>query len=225
MNVLKDLIAKHIMSRKYHDTKECVFPGKGSAEEIIDSPSTARTGSLAQSRVRRRSLGRRLAVGLILIVGLFLLYRVIWLTAWYWPYRLICDYLRERLPLAGPWAIETMALLTSLLIFAQAGALISFILFGRHKRLMLYLVLAGVLLHGSLGWYGYGRRIVDEKGQVRARVVERPDGTLKVIDSDFDAETGRRARWATESDMAMLDLQRRGIAVRQVSSAGPFRSV
>jgi hypothetical protein len=109
-------------------------------------------------------------------------------------------------------------------LFAQASAIASFVLFGRHKREMLILVLAGALLHAALGWYGYERVAVDEKGRVRVRVVERPDGSLKVIERDFDPETGRPARWATPGDLVMLDLQHRGLRVERVSASGPFRS-
>jgi hypothetical protein len=170
------------------------------------------------------SFKRRVLVGLAMVTVLFLLYRFVWLTSWYWPYRLIGDYLRARMPLAEPWAIETLALLLATLVAAQGAAILSYILFGKHKREMLALSLAGVLVHGGLGWYSYGRVAVDEQGRVRIRVVERPDGKLKVIDRDFDPETGRRARWATDQDLVMLDLERRGLSVRRVSANGPFRS-
>jgi hypothetical protein len=171
------------------------------------------------------SFRRRVAIGLILLVGLFLLYRFIWLAGWYWPYQLIKDYLRERLPVIDPWAIETIALLACALLVLQAGAILSFIFFGRQTRLMAILIVAGALVHGAIGWYSYSRVAVDEEGHVRMRVIERMDGTLKVIDRNFDPQTGKRARWATANDLVMLELQRRGEQVRQVSPAGPFRSV
>jgi hypothetical protein len=192
-------------------------------EDFLDSMETAAAG-VARSGRRRVSLRRRLILGLLAITGLFLLYRVVWLTAWAWPYSLICDYLREHLPLAGPWAIQSMALALCALLFAQAGAIASFVLFGRHKREMLILVVAGALVHAGLGWYGYERVAVDEEGRVKVRVVERPDGSLKVIDRNFDPETGRRARWATPGDLVMLDLQHRGVSVERVAPSGPFRS-
>jgi len=117
-----------------------------------------------------------------------------------------------------------MALLMALLIFAQGAALLSFVLWGKHRRETLLLVLAGVLLNAGLGWYSHGRVAVDEQGHVIVRVVESPTGVLKVVDREFDAETGRRARIATEADLVMLDLQRRGVKVRRVGKGGPFRS-
>lgn len=171
------------------------------------------------------SFRRRVVIGLILLVGLFLLYRFIWLAGWYWPYQLIKEYMRERLPVVDPWAIETIALLACALLVLQAGAILSFIFFGRQARLMAILIVAGALVHGAIGWYSYGRVAVDEEGHVRVRVIERMDGTLKVIDRDFDPVTGKRARWATANDLVMLELQRRGELVRQVSSVGPFRSM
>jgi hypothetical protein len=170
------------------------------------------------------SIKRRAIAGLLLLAGLFLLYRFIWLTAWYWPYRLISDYLRSRLPIAEPWMIESAALLACALLVAQAGAILSFIFLGRQKRVMIALIIIGAVLHGALGWYAHSRVVIDERGRVRVRIVERPDGTLKVVDSDFDPQTGKRARTATESDLVMLDLQRRGIPVREVGPTGPFRS-
>jgi len=44
------------------------------------------------------------------------------------------------------------------------------------------------------------------------------------VDRDFDVETGRRARIASEADLVMLDLQRRGVKVRRAGKGGPFRS-
>jgi len=157
------------------------------------------------------------------LMGLFLLYRAIWLTSWYWPYRLLHRYLAEQLPMAAPWAINTMAMLMALLIFAQGAALLSFVLWGKHRRETLMLVLAGVVLNAGLGWYSHGRVVVDERGHVIVRVVESPTGVLKVVDREFDAETGRRARIATETDLVMLDLQRRGVKVRRVGKGGPLR--
>jgi hypothetical protein len=171
------------------------------------------------------SFWRRALLGLALLLGLFVLYRVLWLSGWYWPYRLITDYLRDRLPLAEPWVIQTGALLGCALLLAQAGTIVSFVVLGRHRRTMLYLVAAGALIHAALGWYSYGRIAVDETGLVRARVVERPDGSLKVIDRDYDPETGRRARFASDADLVMLDLQRRGIRVHEIGANGPFRSI
>jgi hypothetical protein len=156
--------------------------------------------------------------------SLFLLFRFIWLTGWYWPYRLIHGYLEERLPMAEPWALQTMALLVAVLVAAEMGAIVSFILVGRHGRVVVGLAIAGVLVHGGLSAYSHGRVVVDDQGQVRVRVVEQPDGTLKVIDRKFDPETGRASRWATEADLVMLDLQRRGKRVERVGPEGPFRS-
>ena len=56
------------------------------------------------------------------------------------------------------------------------------------------------------------------------RVVESPTGQLKIVHHDYDPETGQRARRATEADLVMLDLQRRGIAVQRVGKSGTFRS-
>ena len=83
---------------------------------------------------------------------------------------------------------------------------------GKNKRAMLCLSLASAFAHGGLGWYHQGR------------VVERPDGRLKVTEREYDPETGRRARSASENDLVMLDLQRRGVSVTRVSATGPFRS-
>jgi len=171
-----------------------------------------------------RRMRNRAICGVAVLIGLFLLYRAVWLTSWYWPYRLLYRYLAEQLPMAAPWAINTMAMLMALLIFAQGAALLSFVLWGKHRRETLTLVLAGVLLNAGLGWYGHGRVVVDERGNVIVRVVEGPTGVLKVVDREFDAETGRRARIATETDLVMLDLQRRGVKVRCVGKSGPFRS-
>jgi len=202
-----------------------------SQNQVLDAPGSnleAEAASAATAatigRTWLRSFWNRVVVGLVLLSGLFLLYRFIWLTGWYWPYRMIRHYLEARLPMAEPWAIETMALLVAVLIPAQMGAILSFIFLGRHQRLMIGLALAGVMLHGGLSWYSYGRAVVDEQGQVRVRVVERPDGRLKVMDRAFDPETGRHARWATENDLVMLDLQRRGLSVQRVGPQGPFRS-
>jgi hypothetical protein len=171
-----------------------------------------------------RSLRNRALCGVLILVGLFLMYRAIWLTGWYWPYRMLQEYLRHQLPTAAPWAIETIALLLATLIAAQAAAILSFVLFGKHKREMLYLSLAAVLVHGMMGWYSYGRVVVDEQGRVNIRIVESPDGTLKVIDRIVDPETGQPARLATEADLVMLDLQRRNLKVRRVGHRGPFRT-
>jgi hypothetical protein len=174
---------------------------------------------------RRRPIHQRVLLGLGLLAALYLLYRFIWLAGWYWPYRLICDYLKNRLPMTAPWVIESAALVVCVLAVAQAGSIVSFIIFGRHKRLMLGLVAAGIVVHAGLGWYSHDRVAVDERGRVRVRVVERPDGSLKVIDRDFDPETGRPAHWATDADLAMLDLQRRNQTVTRVGLKGPFRSL
>jgi hypothetical protein len=189
--------------------------------------SEAATHSSGLTENGRTWLGvfwKRMLIGLALLGGLFLLYRFIWLTGWYWPYRMIRHYLEDRLPMADPWAVETLALLVAVLIAAQMGAIMSFVLLGRHQRLMIGLALAGVVLHGGLSWYSYGRVVVDEQGGVRVRVVEKPNGELKVIDRAFDPETGQRARVATEADLVMLDLQRRGLSVQRVGMKGPFRS-
>jgi hypothetical protein len=178
----------------------------------------------AAKRPRLSPFWRRVILGVALLAGLFLLYRLVWLTGWVLPYGLISGYLQERLPMLASWQIETIALLVTSLVLAQAGAILSFVFFGKHKRLMLYFSLTLALLHGAIGWYGYGRVAVDERGRVRVRVVEGTDGRLKVIERDYDPETGRPARWATENDLVMLDLERRGIAVKRVGASGPFRS-
>jgi hypothetical protein len=172
------------------------------------------------SKIRNRAI-----FGVVTIIGLFLLYRAVWLTSWYWPYRLLHRYLAEQLPMAAPWAINTMAMLMALLIFAQGAALLSFVFWGKHRRETLLLTLAGVLLNAGLGWYSHGRVVVDGQGQVIVRVVESSTGGLKVVEREFDVETGRRARIATEADLVMLDLQRRGVKVRRVGKGGPFRSL
>jgi len=81
-----------------------------------------------------RTMRNRAILGVITLIGLFLLYRAVWLTSWYWPYRLLHSYLAEQLPMAAPWAINTMAMLMALLIFAQGAALLSFVLWGKHRR-------------------------------------------------------------------------------------------
>lgn len=167
---------------------------------------------------------RRLILGIALLAGLFLLYRLVWLTGWVLPYGLISGYLQARLPMLASWQIETMALLLTALVLVQAGTILSFIFFGKNKRLMLYFSMALALLHGAIGWYSYGRLAVDESGHVRVRVVEGSDGKLKVIEHDYDPETGRPARWASENDLVMLDLERRGASVQRVNASGPFRS-
>ena len=167
---------------------------------------------------------RRALLGLAIGLALFLLYRFVWLTGWYAPYRLLLSYLHEQMPLADAWLIETLALVLTALLLAQGAALLSFVLFGKHKRAMLCLSLASALAHGGLGWYHQGRVVVDDKGRVQVRVVERPDGRLKVTEREYDPETGRRARWASENDLVMLDLQRRGVSVTRVGATGPFRS-
>ncbi len=111
-----------------------------------------------------------------------------------------------------------------MLIFAQGAALLSFVLWGKYRRETLLLTLAGVWLNAGLGWYSHGRAVVDGRGQVIVRVVESPTGALKVVDREFDVETGRQARIATKADLVMLDLQRRGVKVRRVGKGGPFRS-
>ncbi len=171
-----------------------------------------------------KSLCNRAIVGAVVMAGLFLLYRAVWLTGWYWPYALLRDYLADRLPSAAPWVVQSLASLMTLVIFSQAAALVSYVLFGKHQRTVLALSLAGVMVNATLGWYSHGRVVVDDKGRVTVRIVERPDGRLKVIEHDFDPETGRPARWATEADLVMLDLQRRGLKVQHVGREGPFRS-
>jgi hypothetical protein len=116
-------------------------------ESQAEAPTTPMT-----TRVQAwlNSLWHRAIIGLALLGVLFLLYRFIWLTGWYWPYRMILHYLQARLPMAEPWAIEMMALLVAVLVAAQMGAILSFIFLGRHQRLMIGLALAGVLLHGGL---------------------------------------------------------------------------
>jgi len=193
-------------------------PSTASADELPEQTAAA------VKRSRLSPFWRRVILGVALLTGLFLLYRLIWLTAWVLPYGLICGYLRERLPMLAPWQIETIALLITSLVLAQAGAILSFVFFGKHKRLMLYFSLSLALLHGAIGWYSYGRLAVDEKGRVRVRVVEGTDGRLKIIERDYDPETGRPTRRATENDLVMLDMQRRGIAVKRVGATGPFRS-
>jgi hypothetical protein len=179
---------------------------------------------VTKGRAWLRSFGRRLVVGLICLSGLFLLVRFIWLTGWYWPYRLIHGYLSEQLPMAEPWAIQTLALLVAVLIAAEIGAILSFILVGRHGRVVIGLVMVAVLAHGGLSWYRHDHVMVDDQGHVRVRVVESPDGTLKLIDRAFDPETGRAARWATEADLVMLEVQRNNRRVERVGPEGPFRS-
>jgi len=171
-----------------------------------------------------RTLRNRAILGVLLLVGMFLFYRAVWLTSWYWPYRLLRGYFSEQLPMAAPWAVDTLALLVALLIFAQGAALLSFVLWGRGRRETLILTLAGILVHGGLSWYSHGRVAVDERGKVVIRVVESPDGKLKVIAREFDPVTGRRSRIATEADLVMLDLQRRGVKVRRLGKGGPFRT-
>lgn len=198
------------------------------AEEMPERIGDARDVTAAQTVKdhRRGALNfkQRVALGLAILVGVFLLYRSIWLTSFYGPYSLILSYLKERLPMADTWSLELLAGLGALFVCAHAGAIMSYVLFGKHKRLMLGLTLSCVVLNALIGWYSYGRVAVDEQGRVRVRVVERPDGSLKVIDRDFDAETGQRAHAATENDLVMLDLQRRGVKVRRVGMEGAFRS-
>lgn len=179
--------------------------------------------SLANLQWLRR-IGNRALMGVGIMVVLFLAYRAVWLTGWYWPYRLLHGYLAENLPMAAPWLVDTLALLFATLIAMQGAAVVSFILWGKHRREMLALSLAGILLHGALGWYGYGRKAVDDSGKVVIRVVEMPTGYLKVVSRNFDPETGRPARLATETDLVMLDLQRRGVKVKRVGNGGPFRT-
>lgn len=198
--------------------KKAPFATSSNESPLSSSPLVARVWSQWRS-LRNRALG-----GLLILLGVFLVYRAVWLTGWYWPYRMLRNYLTEQLPMANPWAIETFALLLATLIAAQAAAIFSFVFFGKHKREMLYLSLAAVLIHGVLGWYSYGRVVVDERGHINIRVVERPDGTLKVISRPVDPETGRPARLANEADVVMLDLQRRGLPVQRVGGQGPFRT-
>ncbi|HKQ08186.1 MAG TPA: hypothetical protein VJ464_23880 [Blastocatellia bacterium] len=194
-------------------------PSATRADDVRDNRAAT---SVQRSRLSR--FWRRVILGVALLVGLFLIYRLLWLTAWVLPYGLISSYLAARLPMLASWQIETMALLLTALVLVQVGTILSFVFFGKHKRLMLYFALALALMHGAIGWYGYGRLAVDESGHVRVRVVEGTDGQLKVIEHDYDPETGRAARWATENDLVMLDLERRGIRVKRVGAAGPFRS-
>jgi hypothetical protein len=198
--------------------KKNLFTTFSNQAPLSSLPSVPRTWS------RWRTLRNRALGGVLILLGLFLLYRAVWLTGWYWPYRMLRGYLTEQLPMAAPWALETFALLLATLIAAQAAAIFSFVFFGKHKREMLYLSLAAALIHGMLGWYSYGRVVVDEQGRVNLRVVERPDGTLKVLSRPVDPETGRRTRLATEADLVMLDLQRRGLSVQKVGPQGPFRT-
>ena len=193
------------------------------ASSSINDYST-RLAHAARAWTNLRTFRNRAILGVLVLLGLFILYRAVWLTSWYWPYRLLHGYLAEQLPLAAPWAIDTLALLLASLIAAQGAALLSFILWGKHRREMLALSLAGAVLHGCLGWHSHGRVAVDERGRVILRVVESPSGELKIVSHDFDPETGQRARAATEADLVMLDLQRRGIPVRRVGKSGPFRS-
>lgn len=199
-----------------------------SSESGAVSPMPAAAGESAKPKQTwkqwLRTAGRRVILGAALLAGLFLIYRLLWLTSWYWPYYLIRTYVRDHLPMAPPWAAETLAACVGILVLAQAGSILGFIFFGTHKRLMIAVVLAGLAAHAGLGWYSYGRAAVDDQGQVLIRVVERPGGALKVIDRDFDPETGRRARQATPNDLVMLDLQRRGVKVVRVGANGPFRS-
>ncbi len=201
---------------------ENAWRGKASDHSSSDELFHSQEAALKQARLS--PFWRRAILGVAVLVGLFLLYRLVWLTGWVLPYHLIASYLQERLPMLASWQIETIALLITSLVLAQAGAILSFVFLGKHKRLMLYFSLALALLHGAMGWYGHGRLAVDERGRVRVRVVEGTDGRLKVIERDYDPETGRPARQATENDLVMLDLQRRGISVSRVGAAGPFRS-
>lgn len=185
---------------------------------------SAKLSHAAREWTTLRSFRNRVIWGLLLLLGLFLLYRAVWLTSWYWPYRLLQSYLAEQLPMAAPWAIDTLALLLASLIAAQGAALLSFILWGKHRREMLALSLAGAVLHGCLGWYSHGRVVVDERGRITLRVVESQTGQLKLVHHDYDPETGQRARLATAADLVMLELQRRGVAVQRVGKSGPFRS-
>ncbi len=168
----------------------------------------------ARAWTNLRSFRNRAILGVLVLLVLFLLYRAVWLTSWYWPYQLLHSYLAEQLPMAAPWAIETLALLLASLITAQGATLLSFILWGKHRREMLALSLAGAVLHGCLGWYSYGRIAVDERGHVILRVVESPSGELKIASRDYDPETAQRTRVATSADLVMLDLQRRGVPMR-----------
>ena len=166
----------------------------------------------------------RLMIGLALLAGLFVLYRVVWFYSWSWPYQLICEYMRARLPLASPWLIESFAVMICVLLLAQLGSIARFILLGRNRREMAILVGVGALFHAGLGWYSSDRALVDEMGRICVQVVERPDGTLKVINRNYDPETGRQARVATENDLVMLEFQRTGRKVKRVGKQGPFRS-
>lgn len=197
-------------------------PGNAASEK----PEVSGKPACAEPAWRKwfRTAGRRVLLGAAVLTGLFLLYRLLWLTSWYWPYVLIRSYVSDHLPMAPPWAAETVAACVGILVLAQAGSILGFVFFGTHKRLMLALALAGLLLHAGLGWYSYGRVAVDSQGRVQIRVVERPGGALKVIDREFDPETGIRSRWATKNDLIMLDLQRRGVGVVRVGASGPFRS-
>lgn len=211
-----------------HETANGSSAAPPSSESGTVSPKPAAAGEpvkLEQTwKQWLRTAGRRAILGAALLAGLFLIYRLLWLTSWYWPYFLIRAYVRDHLPMAPPWAAETLAACVGILVLAQAGSILGFIFFGTHKRLMLALALAGLLLHAGLGWYSYGRVAVDDQGRVQIRVVERPGGILKAIDRDFDPETGRRSRWATEDDLIMLDLQRRGVKVVRVGVNRRFRS-
>jgi hypothetical protein len=194
---------------------------------LASQPATTGPASLTATKHEwpwLRSLRNRAICGVLILVGLFLVYRAVWLTGWYWPYRMLQEYLRHQLPTAAPWAIETIAMLLATLMAAQAAAILSFVLWGKHKREMLYLSVAAVLVHGMMGWYSYGRVVVDDQGRVNIRVVEGSDGTLKVIDRTVDPETGQPARLATEADLVMLNLQRRKLNVRKVGRQGPFRT-
>lgn len=194
-----------------------------SSAASIDELSVQQAATVVK-RSRLSPFWRRVILGAALLTGLFLLYRLVWLTAWVLPYGLISSYLQKRLPMMASWQIETIALLITSLALALAGAILSFVFLGKHKRPMLYFSLSLALLHGAIGWYSYGRLAVDEKGRVRVRVVEGTDGRLKVIEHDYDPETGRSARQATETDLVILDMQRRGITVKRVAATGPFRS-
>ena len=129
---------------------------------------------------RWRLLRNRAICGVLILLGLFFVYRAVWLTGWYWPYRMLRNYLTEQLPMAAPWALEMFALLLATLIATQAAAIFSFVLFGKHKREMLYLSLAAALIHGMLGWYSYGRVVVDEVGRAVDRVDDPADAALAV---------------------------------------------
>jgi hypothetical protein len=193
-----------------------------SAASANDFRRESAVTSVKQSR--RLSFRQRVIVGVALLAGLFLLYRLVWLTGWILPYRLISGYLEEQLPMLSSWQIETIALLLTVLVLAQVGTILSFVFLGKNKRTMIYFVLALALLHGAIGWYGYGRLAVDDSDHIRVRVAEGSDGKLKVIERDYDPETGRPARWATENDLVMLNLERRSISVARVGATGPLRS-